>query len=285
MQHQHSEYFPSATTNNNMRPWSPPSAEAAAAAAADSVLLRHVPGRGRAVIAARRFDAGCEIVSELPCCGFQSLGSRENKQGDVLACAHAGCLAALPAVGTQLGMRAASVTRAALVASCADDGVMVLRAEDAATVAIGRIGKPLADRRTGAGGSGLPVERPLTAAAAPSPDEAPGAEGAAVGGVEQQEEEVGAAPIFGCPGLCGAFFCTAACRAAALATGHEMLCPGMLAQRMAWQGGASSAAELDARLAAHPLMQFKEHAIATNEVFLLAAQVRACVRARARARV
>ena len=81
-------------------------------------------------------------------------------------------------------------------------------------------------------------------------------------------------------------------------SGHAMLCPGLVAAKLsdcalaaaalrsdpALEGGGGGAAvddtpaaddyvDFEQALANHPLMRFKQHAIATNEVFLMAAQV------------
>lgn len=255
--------------------------------AADPLVARNVhlcaaqAGKGRSVAASRRFEAGEVIVEELPCCALQSLGSSTNAQGLVLACGHTNCLAPLPAIGTQLGMLAKSVTRADLVASCAKS--FAGAATPPATVTIGRIGKQLTDPATGEGGSGLPVA--ATAAVAPNEAEGSGqncCSGGAVGVGEEVEE--GAAPIFGCPGHCGVFFCSEECRSCALSAGHSLLCLGFVAMRLQQAIDASltntvaldgaAAQDLEAQLASHPLMLLKEYAIATNEVFLMAAQVR-----------
>ena len=252
---------------------------AAAPSVAKNVQLRAAQlGKGRSVAASRAFEAGEVVVQELPCCALQSLGSSTNAQGLVLACGHANCRAPLPAIGTQLGMLAKSITRADLVASCSRSGA---GAAPPAVVTVGRIGKELADPATGEGGSGLPVA--VAAAGAHSGADEGGQErfGGASGAGEEVEE--GAAPIFGCPGYCGVFFCSEECRSGALAAGHAMLCLGLVAMRLQQYDIESFAAPVDlnetvpdveARLAHHPLMRLKEYAIATNEVFLMAAQVR-----------
>jgi hypothetical protein len=58
-----------------------------------------------------------------------------------------------------------------------------------------------------------------------------------------------------CPSACGDVFCGAACRDAAVAGWHGLLCDG------ACEGEA------------HPLREFRRHAAATNEIFLLGARM------------
>ena len=220
----------------------------------------------------------------------------------MLACAHVSCMAPLAAVGTQLGLLAGRISRGDLAASVVAAEWQVNGAgsvEVDGLVSIGRLGKPLEDVRTGAGGSGVfvPVSDAgggggshliedrddVAGGGGVSGDGSGGGGGGSgvVGAVREREE--GCAPVFGCVFGCGAFFCTPFCRAAANAAGHGLLCVGRLSVAVAQRdrdGGSDSASSGGVRaevssavLEDHPLMQFKRHAIESNEVYLLAAQV------------
>lgn len=211
-----------------------------------TVEVKQIPGKGNGVVAARAIAKGTTVVTESPCCALQSLGSSSNSQGLILTCGFIQCLKPIEAVGTQLGMLARSVTRSDLTTSY-PRAVGVNVADGECLVQVGRLGKPLSSPTTGAGGSGVLI-----------PD------------VHGEDQEEMTAPIFGCPAQCGVLYCSAECRSAAEASGHPLLCMGRVLEHLS---ASAAFRDINDMLDAHPLMRFKHHAVATNEVFLMAAQV------------
>lgn len=65
-----------------------------------------------------------------------------------------------------------------------------------------------------------------------------------------------------CANHCGEFYCSAMCRDAHWRTSHQLLCTGLVSDEDAVE---------------HPLVRFKVHAVQTNEIFLLVADVFASV--------
>eukprot|EP01112_Ceratiomyxa_fruticulosa_P017696 TRINITY_DN5568_c0_g2_i1.p1 TRINITY_DN5568_c0_g2~~TRINITY_DN5568_c0_g2_i1.p1 ORF type:complete len:415 (+),score=70.45 TRINITY_DN5568_c0_g2_i1:278-1522(+) len=65
--------------------------------------------------------------------------------------------------------------------------------------------------------------------------------------------------VFECFSMCGECYCSEACRTQAWNLHHQFLCVGQITS------------------ASHPLFRFKTHSIESNELFLLAAQVLACM--------
>lgn len=66
------------------------------------------------------------------------------------------------------------------------------------------------------------------------------------------------APIVPCFHQCGDLYCSEQCRALHFEKGHNLLCTGQISEDEAEY---------------HPLIQFKQHAIQTNEIFLLVADI------------
>ena len=246
------------------------------------ISLQSTASRGRAVFASKDIDAGTTIVKEAPCCAMQSLGSEANRQGLLLACGHPGCLAPIPAIGTQLGMLAQKLTRQDLAMSY-DSGEGCGSGSGSGSgngdgkdsdcmVGVGRLNRPLNDPKSGLGGSGVLVDWHS----------------------DGKEVEEGIAPVFGCPNNCGAVYCSSKCRDLAEASGHRFLCVGRVVQRIThgietdsvlhperYSGdGEGPAEQLERVLQAHPLLRFKQYVIETNEVFLMAAQVGTSTNAR-----
>lgn len=73
------------------------------------------------------------------------------------------------------------------------------------------------------------------------------------------------APIVPCYHQCGDLYCSEACRAYHFEHGHRLLCTGLISEEEA---------------EFHPLIEFKQHAVMTNEIFLLVADIFAelCIR-------
>ena len=65
-------------------------------------------------------------------------------------------------------------------------------------------------------------------------------------------------PIIPCFHHCGEMYCSEACRAAHYDKGHRLLCTGQISDEEAGD---------------HPLVLFKQHAVETNEIFLLVADI------------
>jgi hypothetical protein len=66
------------------------------------------------------------------------------------------------------------------------------------------------------------------------------------------------APIVPCVHQCGDLYCSEACRASHMEQGHRLLCTGLISEEEA---------------EFHPLIEFKQHAVMTNEIFLLVADI------------
>lgn len=81
------------------------------------------------------------------------------------------------------------------------------------------------------------------------------------------EVEEGCAPVYGCLAQCGTFYCSEKCALISLRMGHDLLCVGRVSETLSTSDNSMDIFE-------HPLMKFKNYAVSTNEVFLLAAQVR-----------